>query len=316
MNPFEKGPQRGPSAGPSSDRAVARADTVPVVDLGGTWRGELRLEVAKSFNDVRILKRLTFASERDRNVGVAILSEKELGTTRILLRPDLSWAYLGAQDKIVGPELKSVTDLGILLHEVGHAQQARDPKLRALVRTSDAFETSHTPRDVLREFDVLRGYWPRVATDECRADIVRMDEIYGELILQRAIARKLRGPVNDGHAFDAPVSSKAIIELQEERQALVARSSYEQLLQAPRRYLERDATARALRRIRELRSLVGVDFVRQVSSGVRSDEHGHLSGDARAMPENIVDMLRMGLVSHGADSPRLVGARRGESGVE
>lgn len=197
-----------------------------------------------------------------------------------------NYYYEADTKRVIVPPLESALDIGIALHELGHADQYRDPRLEGL--TGDA---ELTVDNIL------------AAVPEARAqfDADKIKGFFAKNQVLSALGREV-GDLERAAAGGQPVDVEALeakrqefLSLYQEVSKLEKEARVDDLLRLPQRILERDATARALVWARKLRAQ-GVDLL----SAMRAPKEAGIGGMKDACTDSVDQ------AAHGGDEGQIV----------
>lgn len=329
----------------SDDRRICRAE----IELEGTEKEipppppeedeEKKVKVQTPIRG-RVLRACILHGEKDgKPKKIDLLHHIKIDTTEIFISSQRlsSYDYDNDANRIVVPPLETLTDIGVFLHEAGHAKQheeKRFEKVADLYKIEKDIFKKNRPLDLelLRTVIVeIREVVPEIAhliTDE---HLKEFSELWETIMQEKAEEERrhilflgMHEKERDAEKKDTLRKNldgvqKEIQGLDAELDELLREFQIREIVMVATKILERDATRRALAWAREIREVAGIDlFARHVvpaqptAKRGRTDRHLGSTADslekasAQLMTEtDILEDLKRGLQTYGADRLRM-----------
>ncbi len=232
------------------------------------------------------------------------------------------------------PPLETPTDVGVFLHELGHAEQYGEERFH---KTGDLYGAGRKlARGVSFEMDALKKAVAKVRDAVPEVADLLTDDLLDEFGAEQSLILEERAAANAVYvhllgarakekdqkkheelAREASEARMRVQDLDDELQNLISEFHIREFVTLPTSILERDATRRAFQWARKVRLEAGIDlFTRhvapddpsmpRVSECGRSVTRGMQSGHGESPEEtDLIDDLKRALGTYGADSLRL-----------
>ncbi|MFI5300077.1 MAG: hypothetical protein ACHREM_18475 [Polyangiales bacterium] len=250
-----------------------------------------------------------------------LIAEANVGATSLTLDRAGEAQYLVSENRIVMRDIRSVADIAMYLHEVGHAEQRLDDRFRWLFDVYSPWPLSLSSAERIRRLEAIVEHIPLSLSRDVAHAIHEYTTANWTVNAERTNVERWRRDLiqssarGDADAIDTAESrirscEARLVAAQYEMVRAHARGRLDGVLRESAITLERDATARALRRLRALRKR-GIDLLnsRMSRAQLRANGYGLGGGPRTVAAESelltVPEFLKECLRTYGGDRPAI-----------